>query len=570
MKGNLSDQCPADVLSEIQRRQWSGILRFSKGDLVRQLFIDSGDTIRFAASTLPEESMTGLFKDRGGVLDEQLREATAAKSGEELLGTTLVRLGSLARKALNDLTEVHVRKVVHGALGLGRGQYEFQQGALPFREQLDAGLSTAELLLHWTREVPNDEWIKNRLGSPDSIAKKAHRPPQGYQEVSLDQGEGYIISRVDGTATVHEICIVSPMGDEVTLRALLGLAFAGIIEMPEGAHRQPLPPEGAAAWHRSSMASAPLPEPAAPSPRPVTPPPAPPAAQAAPPSPTPLAEHVARRAPGNGGAPKPPSPAHKPPPPQKAKPATAPRNMAGTVERVDTVQETELEKEMLKRFEHLHDKNLYDVLAIVPMATSEDIRRAYYALARRFHPDKLKDEASKAKAEKVFGHITEAYSTLSQPESRKKYDKEQERSHHPHSDKTADAAEMARQNFKHGKDLSAKGKFGEAVSFFENACEQDPSKAEYFHHLGLTQSRNPRWKKKAEESFLKAIELSPTDAQTFADLGAHYAKGGLQSKAAEMFRKALEWDPANQDAQQDLAELEGVKKGLFGSIFRKG
>jgi tetratricopeptide (TPR) repeat protein len=234
------------------------------------------------------------------------------------------------------------------------------------------------------------------------------------------------------------------------------------------------------------------------------------------------------------------------------------------------VTASDLDKEMLKRFDHLHDQNLYDVLAVVPIATSEDIRRAYYDLARRFHPDKCRDEASKAKAEKVFAHITEAYSTLSQPESRKKYDTDQNRTRRPQLDKSADAAEMARQNFKHGKELSDKGKFGEALSFLENACEQDHSKAEYFHYLGRTQARNPRWKKKAEESLLKAIEMAPSDPRIYVDLGALYAKGGMQSRAAEMYRKALEWDPANEEAQQGLAALAGGKRGLLGSIFGKG
>ncbi|HKN46425.1 MAG TPA: DUF4388 domain-containing protein, partial [Candidatus Polarisedimenticolia bacterium] len=135
MKGSVSERFPADALSDVRRQQASGILRLERGTLVRQIFIDAGATIRFAASTFPSESMTALFKEKGEVTDEAIKQATAAKHVHELLGTVLVRLGALDRQMLVNLTEEHIRRVVHGALLMRDGQYEFQEGALPFREQ---------------------------------------------------------------------------------------------------------------------------------------------------------------------------------------------------------------------------------------------------------------------------------------------------------------------------------------------------------------------------------------------------------------------------------------------------
>src|SRR5262245_47899440 len=100
MNGHLAQRAMIDVLGDVQRRQVSGVLRIQRENVTRQMFIDAGVMIRFAVSTLPTESITTLLRDKAGVTEDQIRQATAAKQHEELLGTTLVRLGLMARQAL--------------------------------------------------------------------------------------------------------------------------------------------------------------------------------------------------------------------------------------------------------------------------------------------------------------------------------------------------------------------------------------------------------------------------------------------------------------------------------------
>lgn len=536
MNGDLTHRSPGDVLAEVQKRQSSGLLKLRKDTLTRQLFIDAGAMIRFAISSLPNENITALFKEKGGVTDEHVRQATAAKQREELLGTTLVRLGVLTRESLASLTREHIHRVVVGALAMREGTYEFQPGALPFREQLDGGLMTPEILLEWARALPDTDAIKRRFGSPDVRVAMSPRPPEGYQKISLNPAEGYIMSRVDGRTSVGEICMVSPMGEDITLRALFGLALAGILEMPEI-----------------------------------------PAASAPPQATSPAAARAAvapSRAPTNGGAtpqaprPKPagarPGVAGRPP----LRPAPKPRPTP-IVERVRRTASADLEAEMLQRFEQMRNQDLYQVLGVAATATSTDIRHEYYSLAKKFHPDKFTREELKAKAEKVFAHITEAYSTLTNDEGRRKYDEDLAiRKRTPAQEKKVEGGDIPLMNFRHGKDMFDKGRFGEAVPFLQNACDQDPSKAEYFHLLAQAQSRNPRWKRDAEENFLKAIERDPTNGEIYAHLGSLYSKGGLHSKARDLFKKALQWDPSNEEAQAGLTQEEGGRKGLLG-MFRK-
>src|SRR5215207_5528768 len=65
-------------------------------------------------------------------------------------------------------------------------------------------------------------------------------------------------------------------------------------------------------------------------------------------------------------------------------------------------------------------RDYYEVLGVSPSATEKDIKTAYRKLARKHHPDVNPGDTS---AEGLFKEIGEAYSVLSDPEKRKKYDR---------------------------------------------------------------------------------------------------------------------------------------------------
>jgi len=64
----------------------------------------------------------------------------------------------------------------------------------------------------------------------------------------------------------------------------------------------------------------------------------------------------------------------------------------------------------------------YQILGVHRRASAQDIRKAYKALAREWHPDKWPDEAEKATAEKKFIKINRAYELLSDPDRRRQFD----------------------------------------------------------------------------------------------------------------------------------------------------
>jgi curved DNA-binding protein CbpA len=90
-------------------------------------------------------------------------------------------------------------------------------------------------------------------------------------------------------------------------------------------------------------------------------------------------------------------------------------------EKVDIPQERQAEILALEaKLKATH----FEVLGLAPGATSEEVRSAFHALSRKFHPDRFHGRqlgAFKPKIDAVFKRLIEANNVLTDPEKRQKY-----------------------------------------------------------------------------------------------------------------------------------------------------
>ncbi|XP_019056107.1 PREDICTED: chaperone protein dnaJ GFA2, mitochondrial-like isoform X2 [Nelumbo nucifera] len=69
---------------------------------------------------------------------------------------------------------------------------------------------------------------------------------------------------------------------------------------------------------------------------------------------------------------------------------------------------------------HMASRDYYDILGVSKNASASEIKKAYYALAKKLHPDTNKDDAD---AEIKFQEVQKAYEVLKDEEKRALYDK---------------------------------------------------------------------------------------------------------------------------------------------------
>jgi tetratricopeptide (TPR) repeat protein len=217
----------------------------------------------------------------------------------------------------------------------------------------------------------------------------------------------------------------------------------------------------------------------------------------------------------------------------------------------------------------LPSMTFYQMLDIPKTATEEEIKKAYFQRARSFHPDRFERKLAaeyKAQIDEVFDGITNAYRVLSNKEARRVYDAKSGSA--VTQEDAQDSLRKADIKFRQGKTLYGQGRIDEAIVYLEEAVRVRKDKGDYYLLLAMAESKVPAFVKKAEQDFLRAIQLEPWNPEAYVGLGLLYKAEGLQTKAIRQFEKALEVEPDHPSAREALDELTGGKKngarGLFG------
>ena len=236
----------------------------------------------------------------------------------------------------------------------------------------------------------------------------------------------------------------------------------------------------------------------------------------------------------------------------------------------DSVNEQEQIAEILAFRDKIATLNYYRILGVPRNATEQDIKKAYFHLARKYHPDRLGPELSadyRSQIDDIFQTITTAYKTLVGRDTRRTYDGKMDIPASGTEDVQA-GQKRADVKFRQGKTLYNQGRYEEAAILLEEAVRLKKDKGDYFLLLALTQNRLPGKGRKAEENFLKAIALEPWNPEGFIGLGYLYKKEDMTIKALRQFQKAVELDPDHRTAVHEVELLGGIhgKKKLFGFL----
>ncbi len=238
----------------------------------------------------------------------------------------------------------------------------------------------------------------------------------------------------------------------------------------------------------------------------------------------------------------------------------------------DDVTKEITRSEIESRISKADEADYYSVLELNSSATQEQVREAYYFLARRYHPDRFRStelDEMIPRIESYFAHVTEAYNTLFDAKLRQEYDEQRASASTKDTDPKQDTRYLAQQNYVRAKSLIERGRFTDAAASLENAISLDGKEAKYHLELGRLLARNPRLRQRAEVVLLEATRIDPAMVDAYVILGKLYGKTKRPDEAARMYREVLRWEPGHLEASALLNALEkGADRGILGGLFK--
>ncbi len=228
----------------------------------------------------------------------------------------------------------------------------------------------------------------------------------------------------------------------------------------------------------------------------------------------------------------------------------------------------------------------FGLLGIEESASADEVKAAYFRMARQFHPDTLKKQNLgdlHMDASFVFNKLTDAYQTLMTPSRRDAYVRERR------AGQPLDPEDEKRLIEQQGKIAMHQGRmalnrraWGPAEDFFRQYVELMPDDARGWVSLGwcLFQNPNRDLKDRLQEAktyFVKAVNLDEKNADAHYYLSLYHKERKEYDLQEREVRKALKINQEHVPAQRELRLLEmrsGEKsgtqsigefiKGLFG------
>jgi curved DNA-binding protein CbpA len=216
----------------------------------------------------------------------------------------------------------------------------------------------------------------------------------------------------------------------------------------------------------------------------------------------------------------------------------------------------------------------YDVLDVGRLCSAEELKSAYHALARRFHPDRFhkSDSALRTRVDSAFARIAQAYETLSHTAMRAAYDaklnsksadagvktataEKPEQPVEEHKEKPANRAELS---FQQGLAALQRNQREQAIRLLAEAAMLAPREARYRANYGHALIGETDARRVAESELQAAISLEPNNASHRVMLAEFYQKMGLCRRAQGEVERALATDPRNEAAQALLTSLRNM------------
>lgn len=444
-------------------------------------------------------------------------QATSSAMSDDETAAALLASGAVTEEVLAELRARQVEDMLRPALLWTEGLWEFD-ARVRLTEAARVLVDAGTLLVEAARRL-SPAFVTSRFTNPDETLFPI---PDAPTNLMLNPEEGFVMSRVTEPLTVRELLSLSGLASTQTFVALYALVNSGTIR--RGSEPRAFSDEEL----RDALA---------------------------------LKDVTARM-----------------PAPQQATAHAAPAQKSSQ----QPGEEFDEERELQNLFARLSNADsYYEVLGVRRSASSGEIKRAYYSLAKRFHPDKFRQHADTqlhARVESAFADIAQAYDTLKDEQQRAAYDQSlktkarqggrvgpAQRADAPWnkaaaSDEKAQQSESAtaqeaEKSFRRGRAALEQGALKLAVGLLSEAARLAPNNADYRAYFGRALACDPKTRRQAETEFQAAIAANGSNPLYHIFLAELYRDIGLHRRAQTELERALSLEPNNAEARRLLDSL---------------
>lgn len=510
--GRLRDYRLPKILSSFQHAKNTGVLIIRRNDQEKSIFFQDGDIV-FASSKYSDDGLGENLLKSGRISLEQFDQAS--KTGQKTkkrFGAVLVGMGVIEPKELFRLVTAQVKRIVCSLFTWIDGEFRFEEGDLPVHEVITLKMSTANIILSGIQQINDLNMLQRYLPPGSTVLHMTDDPFILFQDINLTNGEQDVLALVDGVRTENEIFNGSPLSSFETMKLVYFFISVGLVVVPSGEPTQES--ENAAdketgeeprdkEYLRETINVE-------------------------------MAEKVRER--------------------KQAAYFEALHDHSLSQEESPGEAKTAVHDKLEKAYEAMERQDHYGVLGLDQNATTGQIKKAYFRLAKDYHPDRHLQaglEGLTSQLEALFQRITEAYDTLLIEEKRRDYDTGLTRKK-PGDHKKGQKPE---DKVLRGEDSLKRGEFKAAAYFFEAALKEAPDQARYHALLAKAASKIKGRGREAEAHYRRAIELEPAQIEYYVQLAFFYKRSGMDRLARRQFEAALQWDPENTKIKAEIEQL---------------
>ncbi len=512
VSGTLRDHLPGELLAEISGFPINGSLRISSNAQKVVVYLREGIAV-YIASNAKKHRLFEILLQSETIKKDQLADIP------DFTNDLVLRKTLADKNILSELECDHVflqlqRTVLANCLTWTSGEWTLSP-LQRIKEDLSFHLDSQRMLIDHARALSKSE-TSSRFRTLDETFEVTKRD---FTKISLSPQEAFLLSRFEGKPlTAEDLKSISGMPIEDTLHALYTLWFGGILTRQHSnrAFRKEFLQEISSAKFELKK-------------------------------------------------------------PVRKTPAATPADLNGGTSEVETADDAANEEtpkvikeitldEYLKRIDEAATH--YETLNIESTADLATLKKAYFDLAKRFHPDRYHAEADDIlmpKIQHAFTEIAHAYETLKDPKLREVYDfrlrkameefsssTPKKTSHETHDDTATISAE---DSFNRGFTHFMEDDYAKAVNHFASAARREPNVGRYHAYYGRALSFNPEEKHRAQVELRLAIKLDPKNTVFRMMLCEFLAEAGLQKMAMRELTSLLEISPSDAAARELLDSI---------------